>query len=131
MAAYAYFQIGENIIAKCAYYSYTESRLESIEGSGDMYESVDDFTVISYDSGWPYNVSWSDFVYAINGEKVIFLSPNEVKSKLKTSKRPMTVRFAKPISKSHYKTITTPSGEKKTKKWGDNDVCVVMTISII
>ena len=46
MAAYAYFQIGENIIAKCAYYSYTESRLESIEGSGDMYESVDDFTVI-------------------------------------------------------------------------------------
>lgn len=43
----------------------------------------------------------------------------------------MTVRFAKPISKSHYKTITTPSGEKKIKKWGDNDVCVVMTISII
>lgn len=71
MAAYAYFQIGENIIAKCAYYSYTESRLESIEGSGDMYESVDNFTVISYDSGWPYKVTWSDFVYAIKGTVTI------------------------------------------------------------
>lgn len=43
----------------------------------------------------------------------------------------MTVRFAKPISKSHYKTITTPSGEKKTKKWGDSDVCVVVSIIIM
>ena len=43
----------------------------------------------------------------------------------------MTVRFAKPISKSHYKTITIPSGEKKTKKWGDSDVCVVVSIIIM
>lgn len=50
------------------------------------------------------------------------MDPNDVKAKLKKSKRPMTVRFAKPISKSQYQTITTPNGEKKTKKWGDSDV---------
>ena len=50
------------------------------------------------------------------------MDPNNVKAKLKKTKRPMTVRFARPISKSLYQTITTPNGEKKTKKWGDSDV---------
>lgn len=59
---------------------------------------------------------------------MIFESPKDVKEKLKNSKRPMTVRFAKPVSKSHYKTITTPDGEKKIKKWGDRDVLLLIQV---
>ena len=72
-------------------------------------------------------ITKGDFIYAVNGESVIYMTPNDVKERLKKSKRPMTVRFAKPVSKSHYKTITTPNGEKKIKKWGDSDVCIRMS----
>lgn len=64
-----------------------------------------------------------DYIIAVNGEPVIFLGPREVKSKLKKSPRPMTVRFAHPCSKEDYTTITSPDGFKKTKKWDDSDVC--------
>ena len=62
------------------------------------------------------------FVFAINGESVVFLTPKEVKSKLKASKRPMKVRFCKPCSKSDQKEIKTPNNEKRLQKWEDSDV---------
>ena len=37
----------------------------------------------------------------------------------------MTVRFARPCSKSHYRTIYSPEGEKKIQKWSSQDVGVV------
>ena len=72
-------------------------------------------------------VKKGDLIYAVNGETVIFMSINDVKDKLKKSKRPMTVRFVKPVSKSHYKTITAPNGEKRIKMWGDSDVSLFLS----
>ena len=59
---------------------------------------------------------------SINGESVVFLEPKEVKAKLKTAPRPMTVRFVRQCSESHYSSVTTPEGEKRVKKWIDGDV---------
>ncbi len=53
------------------------------------------------------------------------MGPKEVKSRLKKSSRPMTVRFARPCSKSHYKTIVSPEGEKKTQMWSTQDVGII------
>lgn len=61
-------------------------------------------------------------MYAINGECVIFMKPKEVKSKLKSTKRPMKVRFCKPCSKSDQKEIKTPDNERRVQKWEDSDV---------
>ena len=52
---------------------------------------------------------------SINGESVVFLEPKEVKAKLKSAPRPMTVRFVRQCSESHYSSVTTPEGEKRVK----------------
>ena len=59
---------------------------------------------------------------AVNGESVVFMEPKEVKAKLKSASRPMTVRFVRQCSESHFSTATTPSGQKRVKKWIDGDV---------
>lgn len=66
-----------------------------------------------------------DFIIEVNGESVVFLKPKEVKSKLKKSSRPLTVRFARPCSSKHYRTIYSPEGEKKIQKWSNQDVPAV------
>lgn len=113
------FRIGKNDED----FSVIKGYSQKDDGTRLPLEVVEDW--IGYEQGCGV-IKKGDFIYAINGEKVIFESPNDVKAKLKKSKRPMTVRFAKPVSKSHYKTITTPDGEKKTKKWGDSDVLLLI-----
>ena len=59
---------------------------------------------------------------AVNGEPVVFMEPKDVKAKLTSASRPMTVRLVRQCSESHFSTVTTPSGEKRVKKWIDGDV---------
>lgn len=52
------------------------------------------------------------------------MDAKEVKDILRIEKRPLTICFARPCSRSHWKKLLMPGGEIKIQKWGDSDVFV-------
>ena len=52
------------------------------------------------------------------------MEAKEVRNILRNAKRPLSICFACPCSRSHWKKILMPNGETKIQKWGDSDVIV-------